>query len=175
MEKITILSCTNRPNSMTRRVSMYYEALMKTEGVDAQIFDFVELPADMLFSELYGKRSEVYKEIVQKYVTSINRFLFVIPEYNGSYPGVLKVVLDSIHPKEWANKKALITGVSDGRAGNLRGMEDLTGVLNYLKVNVYHNKLPISGISKIITPELSFQTPETEQVIANQVRGFLQF
>jgi chromate reductase, NAD(P)H dehydrogenase (quinone) len=175
MDKITILSCTNRPNSNTRRVCSHYETLIKSEGIDVQVFDFLDLPNDFLFSELYGKRSSEFQEKIKHYVSECQRFIFIVPEYNGSYPGVLKLVLDSISPKEWANKKALITGVSDGRAGNLRGMEHLTGVLNYLKVNVYHNKLPISMISKVMDTEGKINSQETMEVIHHQLKGFLGF
>ncbi len=175
MEKITILSCTNRPNSLTQRLSLYYQNCLKAEGFEIQLLDFTTLPSDMAFSETFGKRSEGFKQLIQTYVSEVHRFVFIIPEYNGSYPGILKVFLDSVSPKEWTNKKALITGVAEGRAGNLRGMDHLTGVLNYLKVNVYHNKLPISGISKVIDADLVVQNPETAEAVKQQVKGFVGF
>ncbi len=175
MEKITILSCTNRPNSLTQRLSLYYQNCFKAEGFEVQLLDFTTLPPDIAFSETFGKRSEDFKQLIQTYVSEVHRFVFIIPEYNGSYPGILKVFLDSVSPKEWANKKALITGVAEGRAGNLRGIDHLTGVLNYLKVNVYHNKLPISGISKVIDVDLVVQNPETVEVVKQQVKGFVGF
>jgi chromate reductase, NAD(P)H dehydrogenase (quinone) len=175
MEKITILSCTNRPNSLTQRMSLYYQNVLKAEGFEVQLLDFTALPRDIAFSETFGNRTESYKHLVQTYISEVHRFVFVIPEYNGSYPGILKVFLDSVSPKEWANKKALITGVSEGRAGNLRGIDHLTGVLNYLKINVFHNKLPISGISKVVDEALVMHNPETAVVIEQQVKGFLNF
>lgn len=175
MEKITVLSCTNRNDSMTRRVSLYYLNALKEEGADAQLLDFTTLPRDIAFSEVFGQRSESFSQLISTYITGTNKFLFITPEYNGSFPGILKVFLDSVHPKEWTDKKACLTGVSEGRAGNLRGMDHLNGVLQYLKVNVYHNKLPVSVVSKVISPELALLNPETELVIRNQVRGFLQF
>ena len=42
-------------------------------------------------------------------------------------------------------------GVASGRAGNFRGMEHLTGILNYLNVLVMPNKLPVSVIEKNIS------------------------
>ncbi|MDI9342707.1 MAG: NAD(P)H-dependent oxidoreductase [Sediminibacterium sp.] len=175
MEKITVLSCTNRNDSMTRRVSLYYLNALKKEGVDVQLLDFTILPRDIAFSEVFGQRSESFTQLINTYVTGVHKFLFVTPEYNGSFPGILKVFLDSVHPKEWTDKKACLTGVSEGRAGNLRGLDHLNGVLQYLKINVYHNKLPVSVVSKIISPELELLNPDTETVIQNQIKGFIKF
>lgn len=175
MEKITVLSCTNRNDSMTRRVSLYYLNALKKEGIDVQLLDFTILPRDIAFSEVFGQRSESFTQLINTYVTDVHKFLFVTPEYNGSFPGILKVFLDSVHPKEWTDKKACLTGVSEGRAGNLRGLDHLNGVLQYLKINVYHNKLPVSVVSKIISPELELLNPDTETVIQNQIKGFIKF
>ncbi len=175
MEKITILSSTNRPNSLTHRVSLYYTRFLQSEGLEVKLLDFTQLPTTIAFSELYGQRSSAYSELIETYVSSVSKFIFISPEYNGSFPGILKLFLDSVPPREWTHKKACLTGVSEGRAGNLRGMDHLNGVLQYLKVNVYHNKLPISAVSKVITPDLEVVNPESKAAIEQQLKGFIAF
>jgi len=69
---------------------------------------------------------------------------------NQYYPGLLKTFLDGIPPKIWTDKKALIVGVSDGRAGNLRGQEQLTGVLHHLKMNVHYDKPKLSAVETLM-------------------------
>ena len=68
----------------------------------------------------------------------------------------------------------VLVGVADGRAGNLRGMEHLTGILQYLKLHVYHNKLPISVINKVFD-ESGNMLPDQLKVCTLQVEGFLAF
>ena len=50
-------------------------------------------------------------------------FIFVIPEYNRSYPGEWKILLDSLYNKAYAGKVAGLVGVSDGRFGGVRAIE----------------------------------------------------
>ncbi len=150
MKQIIVFSCTNRPNSYTLKVSKAYVNILKSLGCEAKLLDFSDLPENIAFTETYSRRTEPFEKIINEYIRDQNKFIFISPEYNGSYPGILKVFLDSVHPKEWVNKHACLVGVSNGRAGNLRGMDHLTGVLNYLKMHVFHNKLPISLIDKII-------------------------
>ena len=88
---------------------------------------------------------------------------------------VLKVFLDAVHPKYWENNKACLVGVSSGRAGNLRGMEHLTNILNYLKINVFYNKLPISLVTNLLNESKQLADLETQKVIDIQLDGFLNF
>ena len=174
MNKVVIFSCTNRPNSNTLKVSRIYEQILTDFGVETSLLDFQVLPETITVSEIFGRRTERFTELVNEHVFSQNRFVFIVPEYNGSFPGILKTFLDSLPPKEWANKKACLVGVSDGRAGNLRGMEHLTGILQYLKMHVYHNKLPISQITKVIDAAGNFND-EQLRISSLQIKGFLEF
>ncbi len=72
-------------------------------------------------------------------------------------------------------KKAALIGVATGRAGNLRGMEHLTGVLNYLGTIVMPNKLPISRISKLKNGNGEIADEETLKVMDAHAREFLAF
>jgi NAD(P)H-dependent FMN reductase len=174
MKKLVVFSCTNRPNSNTLKVSKIYEQILKNKGACVKVLDFCTLPTSLAFSETFGNRSESFSALIKAYVTEHSKFIFVIPEYNGSFPGLLKTFLDSMHPREWANKDACLVGIADGRAGNLRGLEHLTGILNYLKMHVYHDKLPISMITKVMDEQGNLNV-EQLRVCNNQVDGFLEF
>lgn len=173
MEKIVILSCTNRPDSNTLKVSRIYENILKSKQAEAEILDFCDLPRDIAFGETFGNRSENYSQLIARYIGASKKFIFVMPEYNGSFPGILKLFLDSTHPREWTGKKACLVGVSDGRAGNLRGMDHLTGILHYLKMHILHNKLPISVIAKVMDQKGVFIDPAQLKACEAQLDEFL--
>lgn len=175
MQSITIISATNRIDSNTEKISNYYLLALKNKGVDADVFSLKDLPEAVLHSDLYGKRSEDFQKIIDSFIASQNKFIFISPEYNGSFAGILKVFLDAVPPRIWTENKACLVGVSSGRAGNLRGMDDLTNILNYLKVNVYHNKLPLSRIDTLLNDQGALKDAETLKLIDAQIEGFLKF
>ena len=175
MSRISIFSTTNRTNSYTLKMAMVYKQLLEEQGLKPGLFSFVDLPQNIAFAETFGKRSETFQQIISDYIESSDKFVFVAPEYNGSYPGILKVFLDAIHPKYWTEKKAAIIGVSQGRAGNLRGIEQLTLILNHLKMNVHYDKLPFSGIDKLFDDSGNLTNEDTLKVLKKQVAGFLEF
>lgn len=175
MHSITIISATNRVDSNTEKVANYYLSVLKSKGFTADLFSLKNLPESFLFSDSYGKRSNEFQKIIDKYMEHQTKFIFIVPEYNGSFAGVLKVFLDSISPKLWTDNKVCLAGVSSGRAGNLRGLEHLTNIFNYLKVNVYHDKLPISRIDTLLDKNGNLIDAETQKAIDWQLEGFLKF
>ena len=137
MHSITIISATNREDSNTEKVANYYLSVLKSKGVEVDLFSLKSLPESFLHSDLFGKRSPDFQKFIDIHIEHQTKFIFIVPEYNGSFAGILKVFLDAISPIIWSDNKACLVGVSTGRAGNLRGLEHLTNILNYLKLNVY--------------------------------------
>jgi chromate reductase, NAD(P)H dehydrogenase (quinone) len=175
MQTITLISATNRLESNTVKITRYYELELKSRGIETTLLSLSDLPVSFLTSDMYGKRSPEFQAIIDAKIEQQTRFIFISPEYNGSFAGILKVFLDAIHPKLWMDNKACLVGVASGRAGNLRGMEHLTNILNYLKVNVYHNKLPISMVDKLVDANGNLVDEATQKAIQNQLDGFLKF
>lgn len=164
----TVISGTNRLNSRTLKVARLYRLLLKDRGVDARLLSLEGL--NVL------ERNPVYEAIEEEMLIPSTHFVFISPEYNGSIPGVLKCLFDiSDIEGAWEGKKALLTGISKGRAGNLRGMEHLTGILHYLKVNVHHNKLPISVVNTLLNDAGEVIDEQTLLAINKQLDQFMEF
>lgn len=164
----TIISGTNRADSNTIRVALLYQDILVKRGIQTSLLSLVGL--NVL------ERNPVFEQIEADLLIPASKFIFISPEYNGSIPGVLKAMFDiSDIEKAWWGKKALLTGVSTGRAGNLRGMEHLTGILHYLKVSVYHNKLPLSVVNTLFDDRGELSDPKTLSVISGQLEEFMVF
>jgi len=122
------------------------------------------------------ERGEDIIKMEEEYLIPSEKFVFIMPEYNGSFPGILKLMMDNSDIKKcWWYKKAMLVGVADGRAGNLRGMEHMTNILHYLRMHVLYDKLPLSRINEEIDIKGNLLKPATAQVINNQIDSFLKF
>ena len=164
----TIISGTNRAASNTLKIARQYKELLLRKGVEAQLLSLEGL--NVL------ERNPVFEEIERELLIPAPKFIFISPEYNGSIPGVLKAMFDiSDIERAWWGKKALLTGVSTGRAGNLRGMEHLTGILNYMKVTVHHNKLPISMVNTLLDGNGEISDSRTLETVNRQLEEFMEF
>ena len=171
----TIISSTNRPNSSTYKLSQYYQRRLHEKGVDAGILSLTQLPANIIESDLYNKRSEAFKPI-QDIVSQTDKFLFVIPEYNGSFPGVLKVFMDACtFPESFYDKKAALVGLSSGKYGNIRGIDHFTGVCHYMHLQVMPLKIHIGGIKNEFDPNNNLFQKDTLQFTDEQMDKFILF
>ena len=162
-----IISGTNRKDSFTLRIAKLYQSLLKKKNIEAPVLSLVGL-------DLMDRNPSVLK-LEKKWLLPSDKYIFICPEYNGSFPGVLKCLIDASDVKKvWKGKKALLTGVSKGRAGNLRGMDHLTGILHYIGTVVHPNKLPISIVDTLFKEdEMAHQ--ETIRVINQQLDEFIGF
>ncbi|MGI8582689.1 MAG: NADPH-dependent FMN reductase [Chitinophagaceae bacterium] len=164
----TIISATNRIGSHTEKVAKQYQKLLKGKNIDSKLFSLKNL-------NVLEKNSDFF-EAENEFLIPAQKFIFIMPEYNGTFPGVLKAMIDiSDIKKSWWYKKALLVGVSTGRAGNLRGMDQITSVLNYMKMIVHHDKLPISVIDKVMDDDGTITNKNTLQAINQQLNEFINF
>ncbi len=178
---ISIIVATNRKGATSAKIANHYLHLFQSKGAEVQLLDMQDLPNSMLHNLMYSLEGQDkdLSNIQDKYLIGATKMLFVVPEYNGSFPGIVKLFIDACsirsNAENFRGKRAAIVGVSSGRAGNLRGMEHLTGVLNYLGVCVMPNRLPISVVESLLNEEGSITDEGTLKAIEQQIEEFIKF
>jgi chromate reductase len=172
---ITIISGTNRPSSNTLKVAKYYQKQLTKKGLDTTLLNLQDLPSTLISTDLYGKRSTEFEEI-QQLVTKTSKFLFVIPEYNGSFPGVLKTFIDACaFPESFYDKKACLLGISSGKYGNIRGIDHFNGVCAYLHLNVMPLRLHIANIKTELDENDELFKEDTLKFVEQQLEKFVKY
>ncbi|MBU3676466.1 MAG: NAD(P)H-dependent oxidoreductase [Chitinophagaceae bacterium] len=165
---ITIIAGTNRPGSRTSALSRFYLAQFHEAGVEAQVFDLAQFAS--------WQRDEVFIAQEKQFLLHASQFVFILPEYNGSIPGVFKLMLDISDIKScWYNKKVMLVGLSTGRAGNLRGLDVTTNMCHYLNMHVFPLKLPMSGIQHLMGADGQVHDEPTIALIQQQIQAFIRF
>jgi chromate reductase, NAD(P)H dehydrogenase (quinone) len=164
----TIISGTNRQGSNTKKIALAYQDILAQKGIAAQLLALDEVDA--------ASKNGSFTQMQETFLLPAQKFIIIMPEYNGSYPGILKLLIDNSDIKNaWWNKKVLLAGVATGRAGNLRGMEHLTGSLMHIKMSVHHNRLPISLVDKLLDEAGKLADAGTIKAIDQQLEEFIAF
>ena len=172
---ITIVSTTNREESMTYKVALSYSKLLDQMHVEHQIFDLCHLPTDFMFSNFGDTATDDFVNQVDQYINKADRFIVISPEYHGSYPGIFKAFIDCIGNDGLKDKKVALVGVASGRTGNLRGLDHLTALFHHLRAEVYSSKPKLSVIHKLFNEKDVLDDLDTLKLIQNQINGFLTF
>lgn len=175
--RITLICGTNRPGSNSSKVAAFYAKRLSEAGLSYNFLSLEQLPENLFRKDMYdGEHDKDWKGIQEEFLIPASHFIFVLPEYNGSFPGIMKAFIDASDVRAcWHNKSACLVGVAAGRAGNLRGIEHFTNVLNHLRVNVLFLKIPISGVNDVLDNEGQVTVPETIALMDEQIKLFKSF
>ena len=156
---ITVISGTNRPDSRTRLFADHFVRELQQLGQEVRLLDMADLHHGYFQEGMYETRpgDPDLVAMQREYIGPAQKFAVFVPEYNGSYPGVLKLFLDGVsvidYSGNFSGKHVALIGLASGRAGNLRGMDHLADVFAHMGAWVLPNRLPISNIEGLITKD----------------------
>lgn len=137
-QSITLVCGTNRKDAISLHVTQLYEKNLKELGCETVLLDLSQLPPDFAFSALYDNygTNETFNYYVKVMLES-EKYVFIVPEYNGSFPGVLKTFIDGLeYPNTFRNKKGALVGLASGGHGASLALSHLTDILNFCGTHV---------------------------------------
>jgi chromate reductase, NAD(P)H dehydrogenase (quinone) len=173
---ITIISCTNRKNALTKQICLYYQTLLNESKIESQILDLSLLPADFAFSALYdnaGKNPQFND--FQAVIDQHQKFVLVVPEYNGSFPGVLKTFIDGLrYPDSFQNKKIALVSLSSGSQGGALAVSHLTDIFHFLNAEVLSIKVKLPKVREIFKAGVVVDT-FIQSLLIQQIEKFREF
>ncbi len=70
---------------------------------------------------------------------------------------------------------AYIKSRASGRSGNLRGMDHLTGILMYMNMIIYPDRLPVSRIEHLLAEKVTLTDTDTQNAITKLLNEFILF
>lgn len=170
-----VISGTNRRQSMSARVAATCAEHLRARGLEVELIDLLELPPELLSPDAYFSKPACFAP----YQASLDRaegVLTVVPEYNGSYPGVLKLFIDLLEfPRTLAGVPATFVGLAAGRWGGLRAVEHLEQVFSYREALLYSRRTFIPGVFEALEADGQLKDPTLAARLASQLDGFAAF
>jgi NAD(P)H-dependent FMN reductase len=117
---IPIILGTAREGRQSEKVAKFVLEQVKKIGSETELIDVRDY--HIRATNNTGEIPEA-KRLAEKVVRA-EGFIVVMPEYNHTYPGELKMMLDMIY-EQYARKPVGICAVSGGPLGGARGMQAL--------------------------------------------------
>tara|TARA_B100000963_G_C22607075_1_gene663073 strand:+ start:365 stop:907 length:543 start_codon:yes stop_codon:yes gene_type:complete len=175
MFKLAIIVGTDRPNSKSQLMAEYVQTLYVGLGVDAQIYSMSFFPLSHVVGGPYGENIPEVEGFIAPILAS-DALLFIIPEYNGSFPGILKIFVDYLpFPDAFQAMPIAYIGISAGAFGSLRAVEQFQMVANYRNALSYPERLFISRFSANFSIESGLTIPTQKELLESQTKGFVDF
>jgi NAD(P)H-dependent FMN reductase len=130
---IPVILGTTRKGRMSAHAARFMVGqIEKRESISTELIDLSDLPMP-----IDDAGEDIKDGAFSNKMASADALVIVTPEYNHSFPGLLKHVLDSCL-KEYIHKAAGIVGVSTGPFGGIRAIQDFLPVIRELGlVNIF--------------------------------------
>lgn len=172
--KIHILSCTDRPGSNALKVSTYAQKFLEKKA-DTELFSLADYPLEQLKGGKYGNTPESVEEFNNDFLDA-DGYLFVIPEYNGGFPGILKLFWDYLpFPEAMSHKPVSLIGEAAGAFGALRPVEQFEQLVKYRKAYVFPDRMFIQRVNDSFDPENGLKEKVPQELLMKQLNEFPEF
>ncbi|MDR2553415.1 MAG: NAD(P)H-dependent oxidoreductase [Treponema sp.] len=172
---IGVAAGSARKESFSRKVAAFVSSRMPG-NFETQTLDIEKLP---LYNQDYddeGKAPPEWTAFREK-VQSLDGFLFVTPEYNRSFPPLLKNALDiASRPygkNAWTGKPGALIGVSPGKIGAFGAVQHLRQVLSFLNILLLQQPEAYLGEAvRFLDDRGAVTNQETAQFLENFAAAF---
>ncbi len=172
---ILIISGTMRPGSNSLKVSRQLELEYRAAGVSSELLSLEALPAEAFVPGVYASKPAAVVRMQEQVLAACGLHV-VTPEYNGSFPGVLKHFIDLLKfPESFEGKPVAFTGVAAGLFGALRSVEQLQMIFAYRNAYLYPLRVFIPQVHAKLNEAGQITDGEIAKRLGEQARGFDAF
>lgn len=171
--RLLVVSGTDRPGSRTLMLAHQLHGVLEGIGACSSLLDLSGLPQGFFSPAAYDSRKDPDRPEVRAWM-SAQGLLFVVPEYNGSFPGALKHYIDLLpFPAALSGKSAAFVGLAAGQWGGGNAVAHLSAILANRGSYLFPERVLIPGADEEIGE--GFVTPAYAERLARLCAGFLIF
>lgn len=173
---IEIIAGTNRPGSNALKVAENLKRMYLEQGFnDVSILSLAEMPQEIFHPTSYAEKPESWKKITDR-ILAADGLHIVVPEYNGSFPGVLKYFIDMLpFPQSFEHRCVAFTGEAAGVWGAFRAVEQLQMIFGYRNAYISPERVWIDRITTKINEDGNLSDDVAIGFLMNQVKQFIEF
>lgn len=181
MDRPNILAIVGslRKESFNRKLALAAQATLG-ERAQLTLLDYADVPL-LNQDEEYPAPEPVRR--VREAVKAADGLWFFTPEYNHSFPGVLKNLIDWLsrpvsdtEKQVLSRKPAAISGISTGMAGTVTAQDQLVMLLSLLNMRVMNApRLTVPFARKLVDDKGRFAMGESQPFLDQQTDAYLRF
>ena len=178
--RVLVLAGSTRKESVNRKLARLVADTVQAAGLDATFADLRDYPMPIYDGDLEAEHgipanAKALKELARQ----SDAYVITSPEYNGSYPAVLKNAIDWIsrpepgerHLEVFAGKLAAILSASPGPGGGRRVLRQLRELLEMMRVTVVPQELAVARANEAFDSAGRLQRTEDIEGLQSLVDG----
>lgn len=174
--KIVVISGTNREGNNSIKVARQVGEIYGEQGAEARLLDLQRLPAEAFGGRAYTEKPEALRTGFTDEVLEADGLVVVVPEYNGSFPGILKHFIDLLpFPESFECRPVAFIGLAAGQYGGLRAVEQLQMIFAYRNAHLFNRRVFLPAVYKLLGEDGRLLDEGLVARLEEQARRFLEF
>lgn len=161
--KITILLGTVRKERKSHSAAYYVAKSLEERGIDTDLIDLAKEQLPILGYETDNTEDKTRVKEIGERIDESDALIFVTPEYQGSFSGVIKNAMDHFFP-EFHKKPIGVVAASAGSMAGINASTQLQHVILSLGAFPMPFKLLIPEIHKAFDDRYE---PQNEKIVMN--------
>ena len=170
--RVLVIAGSIRKDSLNRKLALAAAAALRTTGLDVTWADLRDYPMPLYDGDVESvhglpPNARAFKELVKAH----DAMVIASPKYNGSFPAIVKNVIDWISRPEagepplaaFAGKRAALLSTSPGPGGGKRGLRHLRELLEMIRVTVVPEQLTVSKALQAFDADGRLARPEDRE------------
>lgn len=176
--KFLVFAASHRKESLNGKLAALAAQWLEAQGhvADMPFYGAFDLP---LYNDDIARRQlpdAAY--IFARRAQPAHGIIICSPEYNWSYPGSLKNILDwtsRIEPAPLAGKTALLMSATPGARGGILGLNHLKTPLEALQLHVYNRVFPLGNAENAFDGKGQLAQPKQQQMLIALLAEYVLF
>ena len=170
--KIATLLGTSRPKNFTQHALSIVEEALRAQGAEVTRFD----PAAKVlpFPGQEGSFADAVE--LERVVRAADGVVIATPEYHGSFPAMLKLILENMgFPSALSAKPMALLGVAAGRIGAIKSLEQLRSVCSHTGAIVLPAPISIASVNRFFDDAGRCTDAATKKAVESVASNLLDY
>ena len=172
---ITIVAGTNRRGSLSSVFANEIATIYSRQDVQSKVLELADLPLETFSPDAYADKPAKVLDFTQ-HVLSSSGLVMIVPEYNGSMPGALKLFIDLLpYPESFEGRPVCYVGIASGQFAGLRPVEHLQQVFGYRNAYNFPRRVFVPSVHQVASVENGLTDEDLKIRLTDQANQFLKF
>jgi NAD(P)H-dependent FMN reductase len=176
--KLLIFAASHRPDSLNRKLAKLAQSYVEAKKVTVDFAEYAEF--DMpVYNDVTSEKSipDIAKSFAKR-AAKADGIIISSPEYNWSYPGSLKNIIDwtsRLDKNPLAGKTALLMSATPGSRGGISGLQHLKTPLEALRMCVLPRVFPLGSALESLDAKNQFTHKKHQEAFSSILDDYLSF
>ncbi len=175
--KFLAFAASHRPESLNLKLVQLAVKNMQSLGAQVAVADYGEFDME-IYNDIYSKDQPDSTLLFAKKVEGIDGIIISMPEYNWSFPGSLKNIIDwtsLIKPNPLAGKTALLMSATTGARGGISGLQQFKSPLEAQHMFVFHKVFPLAHAQNAFNSSGDLIDKPQQELLFNIINDYINF